>query len=354
MLVYLLLFGVIAVAAVLLPHSNDNHTAHNPWLFGIGLMLVMVMGGRHEVGGDWVAYIRYLESMRGQPFQVLLTTNDPGYLLLNWLGANIGGGIYTVNTLSAIILVIGLMVFCKTQPKPFLALLAATPYLVLVVGMGYTRQGIALGLFMLGISAMYRSKVLEYVLWLMLAVMFHKSAAILLPLVLFAFTKHRGLFAVLMLLLGAALAMYLYPHADYFLVGYSSYQFYSSGVEIRLLMTLLPSLVLVFLWRRFELDSRMRAYWLVFATLPWVLMLLLFHYPEFSTGIDRLLLYWIPLQLMVLSHLPRLFLTEQVDERWIEIAVVLYCSAILLVWLFFSHHRSAWIPYQWITELKAW
>jgi hypothetical protein len=83
-------------------------------------------------------------------------------------------------------------------------------------------------------------------------------------------------------------------------------------------------------------------------------MLLLFHYPEFSTGIDRLLLYWIPLQLMVLSHLPRLFVLEGIEERWTEIAVVLYCSAILLVWLFFSHHSSAWIPYQWIPELKVW
>ena len=37
--------------------------------------------------------------------------------------------------------------FVRRQPMPWLGLLVAIPYLVIVVGMGYSRQAIALGLF---------------------------------------------------------------------------------------------------------------------------------------------------------------------------------------------------------------
>ncbi len=43
----------------------------------------------------------------------------------------------------------GLVQFCRKQPLPWLALAVAAPFIIIVVGMGYTRQSVALGFILL-------------------------------------------------------------------------------------------------------------------------------------------------------------------------------------------------------------
>ena len=73
--------------------------------------------------------------------------------MLNWLAARTELGPYFVNTVCAALFAWGLVVFCRAQPRPWLALVVAVPYLVTVVAMGYTRQGTAIGLAMLALPA---------------------------------------------------------------------------------------------------------------------------------------------------------------------------------------------------------
>ena len=86
---------------------------------------------------------------------------------------------------------IGLVVFCLNLPRPWLALAVAVPYLVIVVCMGYTRQGVALGLAMLGLVALGKKGIGWFVFWVMLAAMFHKTAVLLLPLAALAAAHNR-------------------------------------------------------------------------------------------------------------------------------------------------------------------
>ena len=58
------------------------------WL--AGLLLTLAIGLRHQVGGDWFAYIGYLERASSLTFQQILLQGDPGYYLLNWLVAGVG------------------------------------------------------------------------------------------------------------------------------------------------------------------------------------------------------------------------------------------------------------------------
>ena len=43
--------------------------------------------------------------------------------------------------------------FCLAQADPWLSVLIAIPYMVIVVAMGYTRQAVALGILMVGLAA---------------------------------------------------------------------------------------------------------------------------------------------------------------------------------------------------------
>ena len=120
-------------------------------LVAIGLFLTLLIGLREQVGGDWFNYFPYLNRARGLPFAAMLLSNEPGYGLLNWVGANVGGSIYFVNTICGLVFTVGLLLFCRSQPRPWLALCLAFPYLVTVVAMGYSRQGVAIGLEMIAL-----------------------------------------------------------------------------------------------------------------------------------------------------------------------------------------------------------
>ena len=58
---------------------------------------MMLVGLRHEVGGDWVNYEAIYSNMVGAPLSELIERGGPGYLLLNWLSCQVKGGIYFIN-----------------------------------------------------------------------------------------------------------------------------------------------------------------------------------------------------------------------------------------------------------------
>ena len=75
-------------------------------------------------------------------------------MLLNWFAGQNELGIWFVNTICGGIFSYGLIAFARSQPRPWLALAVAVPYLIIVVAMGYTRQAAAIGFVMLGLSAL--------------------------------------------------------------------------------------------------------------------------------------------------------------------------------------------------------
>ena len=107
---------------------------------GLFVLLVLMIGWRHEVGGDWLIYVEQIERLADGSTLPTIQIQDPAFALINWLAAQSGLGVYLVNLLSAIIFSFGVLVFCRAQPRPWLALAVAVPYLITVVAMGYTSK----------------------------------------------------------------------------------------------------------------------------------------------------------------------------------------------------------------------
>lgn len=355
---YLLLLGLLAALTLFRwgrTLSPVGYASTTRWSLGVmAFLLIGMIGLRQEVGGDWAAYLIYLESMQGEPFRALFTNNEPGYLFLNWLGANLWGGIYTVNTLSAALLVWGLVVFSRCQPRPLLAMLVALPYLLTVVGMGYTRQSVAIGLVMLAMAAVFHGRVWRYIAWVMLAVLFHKTAVVMLPFAFFALRHNKLFYGMLILLAGGLLTTLLLPYVDYFVRGYVTNDYESGGALVRLLMTVGPALVFLLYRRRFGFSAPLQSFWAALSWASVVLLLLLLWFPENSTAIDRLALYWLPLQLMVLSHLPGIWVFKGLGRSFGTLMVAAYSVLLMLVWLLFATHAHAWLPYQFYPWVWLW
>lgn len=343
MIPYLLSWLLFAVNGL----GGARRIATNTTLF-LGVFLTILIGLREEIGSDWFNYLPYLDRYTLLTLAEVFLEKEPGYGLLNWIGGNWGGGIYFVNTACALIFSVGLLSFCKAQPRPWLALTLAFPYLVTVVAMGYSRQGVAIGFELIALLALQRDRLFRYLGWIILAASFHRTALVLL--VLPAATLSRKFrFSQLVrlgLLAGAGYGLYssiIEPNIDYYTYIYLDREYGSQGALIRVLLCLAPALIFLPNRRSFSLDSKANRIWTLTSILALVLFVALFLSPS-STAVDRLALYLIPLQLFVGSRLPDTRLWGLSAALWKNLLVLL-SLAVLLTWLLYANHATDWLPY---------
>ena len=359
MIPYWLLFFVTAFQAVSklrLVHSPLPRQRWSALWRGVFVLIALMIGLRHQVGGDWANYLGNIENTATLTLSetYAFSRGDPADALIKWIASQSGFGIYLVNSVYAMLFTLGLLVFCRMQPHPWLALTVAVPYLIIVVAMGYSRQGVAIGLAMLGLVALENRSAFKFVLWVALAAMFHKSAIILIPLAVVAGTRHR-----LLTLIGvgvAAVVLYgllLQEYLDSLVSGYIGDQYESSGAAIRIAMNALPSALFLIFRMRFQLAPAQRNFWTWMAFVALAFVALLYVSPS-STAVDRVALYWIPLQMFVWSRVPdamgRLGATR---AGWVYV-VVAYSATVQFVWLFFATHSLYWLPYQFYPWAWLW
>lgn len=348
MLPYWLIFGLPAFASLFeRPRHTLVHRGES-WLFILTIVLIsLFVGLRYEVGADWSTYASHFGLISAIKFNDIPTVGDPGYVLFNWLASRLGGGVWLVNLACAALFCWGLLAFVKAQPRPWLALVIAVPYLIIVVAMGYTRQGVAIGLAMRGLVALSGQKSnLRFVFWVLAAAMFHKSAVILIPLSALAEDRGRlwtacwiGVATILgyFTLLGSSVDRLMYTYVE------RAYE--SDGAFIRVAMNAVPALLLLLFWQKFNLRAYEKRLWFMMALLALATVPALEFSPS-STAVDRVGLYLIPLQLVVLSRVPDAFTWSEGATRFLSVLLVIYSAAVQFAWLNYSSHAGLWLPYQ--------
>jgi hypothetical protein len=315
-----------------------------------------MIGLRHQVGGDWYNYLGNFEDISSMSLGYAISEyhGDPSDTVLNWIGSQSGLGIYLVNTVYAFLFTIGLLVFCRRSPRPWLALTVSVPYLITVVAMGYTRQGGAIGLALLGFVALEDKKVARFIFWIALAATFHKSAVILVPLAMMADSKRRILTFFWVAISAVVLfGLLLQEYADALFLHYVGAEYQSSGATVRILMNALPAALFLFRRERFHLNPAQLKFWTWMAWGALAFVLLLYVSPS-STAVDRVALYWIPIQLFVWSRIPdAMGHTGSANSGWVWM-VVGYSAVVHFTWLHFADNSNAWLPYQFYPWVWLW
>jgi hypothetical protein len=313
-------------------------------LFTFGaLIAACLIGLRYRVGADWDTYVFMFARAGSLDFWRSLSIGDPGYQALNWIIYKIGGQIWQVNLICAGIFTWGLVRFCAVQENPWLALLVSIPYTVVVVAMGYTRQAVALGILMAGLASYLRGGApIRFVIYVIFAALFHRTAVIAVPLVAIGEDRNKMLNFLLVLSMGILLYdAFLGDAMDRFVQNYIKREYSSQGAAIRVVMNLVAVALLFTL--RYQLGFNERAYklWRNFALASIAMLVLLFTLPS-STAVDRISLYLLPLQIAVLAKIPK----GTKSEFGGSIVVVGYMAAVQFVWLTFAVHANYWVPYR--------
>lgn len=342
---YWLLFSVFLAGSLQNP-GIQRRTKVTPLSWAAIVLTALMIGFRYEVGGDWKNYQTIYQSFRHLELENVFTMGEPGYALLNWLGHALGLEVWFVNLVCGGIFAWGLQRFAREQPNPWLAILVAVPYLIIVVAMGYARQAVAIGFILAGLSRLERNSLLQFSLYVVCAVAFHKTAMIVLPLAALAVSRNQILTMSLLALTGALLFyLVLAPSMDTLLVNYVQAKYASEGAGIRVAMNLVPAAIFIMFHRRFGLNEVPRKLWRNFAIASFAALAALLTTAS-STAVDRLALYLLPLQIFVLSGLPYALSRGGKANTQLMLAVIVYSAAIQFVWLNFATHAAFWVPYK--------
>ena len=344
---YWMLYSIPALLVFFVLGSGRRLQLSPSFWMVLGGFFVFFIGFRYQVGGDWGSYLRHYDSAVGKSWiEAIVLGKDPGYAFVNWLMAKWGLQIYGVNLVCGALFITGLIIFCRQQPDPLLAFVVAVPYLVVVVAMGYSRQGVALGLLFWAITYLDRGKFLHYLVLIAIGALFHKTLLIMVPFGVFL-SGAGGVFRVGgILLAGYGLWDALFAQDQQRLVTqYVDLQMISEGAKVRVLMNVVPSLLLLIYWKRWKQFFPNHLFWLSMA----VVSIIAFGVVDLaSTAVDRITLYFAPIQLAVysrLAHLP-LLPRRQMDPGMVSVTIVLAYAAVLYVWLNYAGHAYAWVPYQ--------
>lgn len=345
MVPYLVLFSIWCLGS-LQPISRRSEPYERILFSAAALLTILMVGFRYNVGGDWGAYLRMYEEMYFQPLSYALTTTDPAYGLLNWLSAGANAGIWIPNLGCAVVFVCGLGSLVKTLENRWLAMTIATPYLIIVVGMGYTRQAAAIGILCWALAGASERRIISMVIKVGLAALFHKTAILFLPILLAPMALKSPAKAIAGGFIFIILAYFvLFSSSDQLIGSYVSSNYQSSGAAIRIGMNVAAAVIFLIFKDKIEPDEYKRTIWGIcsFMALASAVGLSL---TSSSVGLDRISLFLIPLQVVTYTSIPYALSKTGKAVPSIMLTVLGYSFAVLYVYFNFGQFSEFWLPYN--------
>tara|TARA_R110002049_G_scaffold241333_3_gene415184 strand:- start:595 stop:1668 length:1074 start_codon:yes stop_codon:yes gene_type:complete len=318
------------------------------YLVFFGLFLFCAF--RYEVGCDWSGY--YYQYLRAGDLglEQVFSGREPIWWLILSAQRYFDLPYPWANVAASLVFFAGLHVLARRQPDPLAFLILAFPILIVNMPMSGIRQGAAIGMLCVAISAYIDRRVFSFMFWVVVAAGFHSSAMIFLLLApMVSGKKITSLRIVMTALLAIPGIFFLIggDAADVAIDRYVHSEVDALGALFRVTMLLLSGLFFfMFLrkpWRQTSPQD------LSLVTIGAVGMVGLAALLPVSTVIaDRIAYYFIPIQLMIFARIPYLPISR---NRALYVALP-YVGLLLVftVWTLNSGlFQQCYLPYQsWI------
>lgn len=338
---YLLIVPIAAMASV----STASRPDKVAWAMAFSTILIFV-GLRHHVGMDWNNYLIMIQHVNIKGFWDAINVPEPSYALLLWVSGRMQLGIYGAYFVGTLIFAAGLFKYAKTTPAPWMALLVAIPFPVIVISMAAARQTVAMGVMLWLVADWDKSSVTKRIALILFASTFHTSALVFLVFV-FLDIKYHWAIKVLGSIIVGAVAIYYFEstgRADYYDSVYGSGQSsatHSSGAIFHVLLNGGPALVAFFSTSRIRAKLFPNVLHRNMAIAAVLLIPLSF---VTSAASGRLTLYLFPVSMWFFATLPGLF--ANADRPLIRGLLASCFVGLLAFWLNFGNSATAHKNYQ--------
>ena len=326
------------------------------WLFFI-IFLTLFIGLREEVGGDWIIYQMNYDFLFNKilPSKLslidYLNTRDKEYFFesLLFISVKYDLSMFFVNIVCAVISIFFLKKFYEYQPNKYLAVIISFPVFILVVLMGFTRQGVACCILFYGIICLFDKKILSFSLLILLASLFHISALITFFFLIPCLRINLKFILIIILLIIISIFIFVYQYNTienlifiYFGENKESHFEIPKGAIFRILLVIIPAVIYLIFNKKITSNKNERNV-MLFASYASLFFIIFFV--SFTAGIDRIFYYFIFIPIYVLSRLPYIFNSFHLLIS-IKLLLIVLNFFIMAVWFYMGIHSHLWIPYN--------
>ncbi len=342
MSLYWIFYSLISIFSLKLITFETNLSKLLNFIFLI--ILIIFIGLRYDVGGDWDIYKNdFYENISSFNLLKFDYVRDFGYEFLSYLIFYLNFEIYVLNLILAVLFVYSLNKFSiNFSDNYWIIFVIAFPYLITVGAMGFVRQAAAVSFILLSLCYYQKKDLTKFLILFLAALLFHKSSAILLPFLLISNLKLSIKFNLIIIILVFLAYIIITPEiariASY--VSESS-KYSSSGVIPRIILNLIPGLMFLLFFKKLRFKNNIDTV-IILITLFQILVLFFIN-NNTSTFIDRLIINFYFIQLLVFS---RLYLILPSHKIVINILIIIFYAVIYFIWMQYSSHSYAWIPYK--------
>lgn len=314
----------------------------------MGVYLFFFVGFRYQVGGDWYNYLFFYDLAKYMDLHSVLLNGDPAYNLLNYFGNKLEyKDTILVNAICGFLVLFFLIKLSLRLKSYWLVFLIYYPYHFLVVSTGYTRQSVAIAIILWAFINLLDGKLSKFLLYTLLAALFHKTAIILmifLPVAFLARIKNSSVSSNIYIILSLfflTFLLYFFGLSESNIYLQGNEEVSSKGFFIRWIYHLIPLSFFYYHNNFFKQKS-------YYSVLRYMSLLVLFMLPLgvfFSTLADRFNLYLIFFDIFVLCSI--FFYKMEKYKKVMLMLLIFFYSMQMFLWFFFGEWAmKAWVPYQ--------
>ena len=315
-------------------------------LFFVLFIFALFTGSRVEIGGDWGTYLKnyYIlgENFNFNDFNI---RSDWGFETISYIFFINRQPIFFFNLLISFFNFFCLYLFLRNKDYKWIFLIISVPFFVIVLQIGFIRQSVAISFLLLAMLAIKKNYYFAFILCMIFGLMFHKSSLLIFLIMILCIDKLLNVifkYFIFFIFLGIIIYLSRGDFGNLLSNYFINISTDSKGALIRLLLVLFPSIIFIFYYNKFNFTKFEKKFFLILSSLTFVLLPLVFYY---STLVDRLLIYYLPFQLIIYSSMSVIAKQENI-KKLINISIISLFTLYLFVWLNFSNSSNRWIPYS--------
>ena len=302
-----------------------------------------------EIGPDWFSYKELFQNQINFPFIHSITIGDPAYFGLTWIVRRFTDDIFFVNFLMAFITMFFYYMFCKFQKYSTFSFFIGLPFLILFI-INFPRQAAAMTIIAYSMKHILCGNKREYLLFLLLAMLFHKTAIVFLVLLIDNLEKFK---LKNVLLLGLAITSFFVLFVSKFLSGYIlnfSTLMQSNAAHIKGIIYLLPAVAYLIFYKQISNVMSSEEIFII-KRLSMIIIFsyfLIFLHPFLYNAMDRLFIYFLPVEVLIFGN----YMIRAIKGNQILLymsMIIVYKFVLFFAWLFLGNKSSFFVPFEFYT-----